>query len=114
MTPYRGTGWAGGQTPAGHAPAQYSGAQPYYGGNQYNNQPAGQPAYSPPPHQGYNHGYYGNNNTNQGYFGGQQQSGVELQQPNNSYQPPRGGDQVYSPPAGPPPGKDAGRRTSSL
>ncbi|KAL8954016.1 MAG: hypothetical protein Q9222_000138 [Ikaeria aurantiellina] len=108
MTPFRGTGWAGGRTPAGHAPAQYTGAsQPYYGGggaggNQYNNQSAGQPAYAPPPA---NQNYYGNGGANQSYFGGQQ-SGVELQQPNNSYQPQRGGDQVYSPPTGPPPGKD--------
>ncbi|KAI4185265.1 MAG: hypothetical protein L6R41_004221 [Letrouitia leprolyta] len=102
MTPYRGTGWAGGRTPAGHAPAQYTGAQPYYGGdNQYNNQPPVQPAYSPPP----NGNYYGNQGANQTYFGGQQ-SGVELQSPNNTYQPPRGGDQVYSPPTGPPPSKD--------
>ncbi|KAL9597377.1 MAG: hypothetical protein Q9219_005186 [cf. Caloplaca sp. 3 TL-2023] len=104
MTPYRGTGWAAGRTPPGHAPAQYTGAQPYYGGgapNQYNNQPAAQPVYSPPPNQN----YYGNQGSNQGYFGGQQ-SGVELQSPNNTYQPPRGGDQVYNPPAGPPPGKD--------
>ncbi|KAL8691366.1 MAG: hypothetical protein Q9218_003386 [Villophora microphyllina] len=97
MTPYRGTGWAGGRTPAGHAPAQYTGNQPAYGGP-----PAGQPVYSPPPP---NQGYYGNN-ANQGYFGGQQQNGVELQQPDHSYQPQRGGDQVYSPPSGPPPGKD--------
>ncbi|KAI4138983.1 MAG: hypothetical protein L6R39_006519 [Caloplaca ligustica] len=106
MTPYRGTGWAAGAPPPGHAPAQYDGAQQSYyggGGNQYNNQPAGQPApvYSPPPNQN----YYGNTGANQGYFGGQQ-TGVELQQPNNAYQPPRGGDQVFSPPTGPPPGKD--------
>ena len=103
MQPYRGTGWAAGRTPPGHAPAQYTGAsQPYYGdgGNQYNNQPATQNAYPPP-----NQNYYGNQGANQGYFGGQQ-SGVELQSPNNTYQPPRGGDQVYSPPSGPPPGKD--------
>ncbi|KAI4259603.1 MAG: hypothetical protein LQ352_000671 [Teloschistes flavicans] len=98
MTPYRGTGWAGGRTPAGHAPAQYTGNQPSYGGP-----PVGQPAYSPPPQ---NQGYYGNSGLNQGYYGGQQQSGVELQQPDHSYQPQRGGDQVYNPPSGPPPGKD--------
>ncbi|KAL9588792.1 MAG: hypothetical protein Q9203_002408 [Teloschistes exilis] len=90
MTPYRGTGWAGGRTPAGHAPAQYTGNQPSYGGP-----PVGQPAYSPPPQ---NQGYYGNSGLNQGYYGGQQQSGVELQQPDHSYQPQRGGDQVYNPP----------------
>lgn len=101
MTPFRGTGWAaGGPPPPGHGPAQYTGAQPYYG-NQYNNQPAGQPVYAPPPNQN----SYGNTGANQSYFGGQQ-NGVELQQPNNAYQPQRGGDQVFSPPSGPPPGKD--------
>ncbi|KAL8724547.1 MAG: hypothetical protein Q9166_007889 [cf. Caloplaca sp. 2 TL-2023] len=105
MTPYRGTGWAAGRPPPGHGPAQYTGAQPapYYNNQPaYNNQPSAAPVYSPPPA---NQNYYGNGGANQGYFGGQQ-SGVELQQPNNSYQPQRGGDQVYSPPAGPPPGKD--------
>ncbi|KAL8940598.1 MAG: hypothetical protein Q9211_002193 [Gyalolechia sp. 1 TL-2023] len=102
MTPYRGTGWAAGRTPAGHAPAQYTGAQPPLGGgNPYNSQAAAQPVYSPPPNQN----YYGTPGANQTYFGGQQ-SGVELQSPNNTYQPPRGGDQVYSPPNGPPPGKE--------
>ncbi|KAL8873271.1 MAG: hypothetical protein Q9174_001240 [Haloplaca sp. 1 TL-2023] len=101
MTPYRGTGWAGGRTPAGHGPAQYTGAQPHY-----NSGPIGQPGYGPPNQGGLNQGYYGNNNPNQGYFGGGQQTGVELQTPNQSYQPQRGGDQVYNPPAGPPPGKD--------
>ncbi|CAF9907218.1 MAG: hypothetical protein HETSPECPRED_007073 [Heterodermia speciosa] len=118
MNPYRGTGWAAGRVPPGHAPAQYTGAQPYYAGNQYNqgqNQAA--PPYSPTNNQGGadgyyannqgNQGYYGNNQAGQGYFGGQQ-NGVELQQPNSSYQPQRGGDPVYSPPAGPPPGKGDG------
>lgn len=117
MNPYRGTGWAAGRVPPGHAPAQYTGAQPYYAGNQYNqgqNQAA--PPYSPTNNQsgaeGYygnqgNQGYYGNNQAGQGYFGGQQ-NGVEIQQPNSSYQPQRGGDPVYSPPAGPPPAKGDG------
>ncbi|KAL9127834.1 MAG: hypothetical protein Q9217_003353, partial [Psora testacea] len=104
MQPFRGTGWAAGQTPAGHAAPQYAGApQPYYGGGQ---QPP--PVYSPPPQNqgyGYNQNQYGGGN--QGYFGGQQ-SGVELQQPNQAYQPQRGGDSVYAPPAGPPPGKKDG------
>ncbi|MCJ1253581.1 hypothetical protein MMC24_001393 [Lignoscripta atroalba] len=101
LNPYRGTGWLGNRAPVGHAPAQYTGnqAQPHYGNNQYDNsQP---PVYTSPPNQG----YYGNGNqTNQGYFGGQQ-SGIELQQPQSTYQPQKGGDPVYSPPAGPPPGK---------
>ena len=100
MHPYRGTGWAAGRTPPGHAPAQYTGAQPYYG----NNNAAAPPVYSAPENQGYyNQGY--NNGPNQGYFGGQQQ-GVELQQPENAYA--RGGEQVYSAPPGPPPGKKEG------
>ena len=98
MNPYRGTGWAAGRTPPGHAPAQYTGAQPYYGSN---NGAAAPPVYSPPGNQGYyNQGYSGG--ANQGYFGGQQQ-GVELQQPENAYA--RGGEQVYSAPPGPPPSK---------
>ncbi|MCJ1264825.1 hypothetical protein MMC22_004700 [Lobaria immixta] len=92
--PFRGTGWAAGGTPAGHAPAQYPGPQPYYGGN--NQQPP--PVHGAPQNQT----YYGNGN--QGYFGGQQ-SGIELQQPQGAYRPPGGGDPVYSPPAGAPPGK---------
>ncbi|MCJ1457862.1 hypothetical protein MMC28_008231 [Mycoblastus sanguinarius] len=90
MQPYRGTGWAAGRTPEGHGPAQYTGAsasQPYYPN------PA-PPVYSPQQNQGY---------ANQGYFGGQQQ-GVELQQPENTYQPVYN----YAPPAGPPPGKKDG------
>lgn len=111
LTPYRGTGWAAGRPPAGHAPAQYTGNaqpapsynnQPGYNPSYNDNQTGGAPVYSPPPA---NQNYYGNGGANQGYFGGQQ-SGVELQQPNNTYQPQRGGDQVYNPPAGPPPGKD--------
>ncbi len=77
LQPFRGTGWAQGRTPAGHAPAQYSGAQPYYGNN--TNDAAAPPVYSAPATQG----YY-NQGANQGYFGGQQQ-GVELQQPENAY-----------------------------
>ncbi|KAL8678479.1 MAG: hypothetical protein Q9186_005183 [Xanthomendoza sp. 1 TL-2023] len=108
MSPYRGTGWAAGRPPAGHAPAQYTSSQPpapfYNSQPTYNaNQTDGGPIYSPPAT---NQNYYGNGGANQGYFGGQQ-TGVELQQPNNSYQPQRGGDQVYNPPPGPPPGKDA-------
>lgn len=101
-SPYRGTGWAAGATPAGHAPAQYTGAppQPYYANN--NNQAP--PVYSPPIS---NQGYYNQDHQhNQGYFGGQQQ-GVELQQPQSAYQ---GGERVYdyAPPVGPPPGKSGG------
>ncbi|KAI4216825.1 MAG: hypothetical protein LQ351_000774 [Letrouitia transgressa] len=91
LQPYRGTGWAAGGAPPGQAPAQWT-------GNQYNPNQPGPPNYGPPPNQG----YYGNNQPNQGYYGGQQ-SGVAA--PNNVYQP-QGGDQVYSPPSGPPPTKE--------
>ncbi|KZF22408.1 hypothetical protein L228DRAFT_268873 [Xylona heveae TC161] len=96
--PFYGTAWLGGKPPVGHGPATYNnnntnnnpgGPQPYYGS--YYQPPA--PPYSPPA----NHTYYGN--------GPPQQSGVELQQPQNSYQPYRTPeDNVYSPPPGPPPG----------
>ena len=116
QNPYRGTGWAAGSTPAGHAPAQYTGgAQSYYANNN-----APPPVYSPQT-QGYYNPSYNNPNANQGYFGGQQQHDVELQQPENAYA--RGGgndhfpvdtsaakeytDNVYQPPAGPPSGKTA-------
>ncbi|ORY04272.1 chitin synthesis regulation, congo red resistance, RCR protein, partial [Clohesyomyces aquaticus] len=88
--PFYGTGWAA-------RPGQ-PGAQPYYN-NQYAqpNQPA--PPYTPQPQSS----YYG---ANQGYYQQQpygQQQGVELQPPQAAH--PRGGDDVYSPPSGPPPGK---------
>lgn len=96
--PYRGTGWAAGRFPPNQGPAPYNGPQQYYGGNQHPPPQAAAPPYSP-SHQG----YYGNTGSNQGYFGGQQQTGVELQPPQNTFQPQRGGDAVYEPPSGPPP-----------
>ena len=97
LNPYRGTGWLAGQTPPGHAPAQYTGGppQPYF-----NNAP--QPAFNPNPPI-----YSPPQTQPQGYFGGQQ-TGIELQQPNNSYQPQRGGEPVYGAPEGPPPAKRNG------
>ncbi|KAF2477839.1 uncharacterized protein BDR25DRAFT_187210, partial [Lindgomyces ingoldianus] len=91
QNPFYGTGWAA-------RPGQYNQhAQPYYN-NQYS-QPA--PPYSAQPPQ---NSYYG---ANQAYYGqqpyGQQQAGVELQPPQLVH--PRGGDDVYAPPSGPPPGK---------
>ena len=108
MNPYRGTGWAGGRVPAGHAPAQYTGnaqpAAPYYGNGNNQYETSQPPIYSPSQNQN----YYGNGHgQNEGYFGGQQ-SGIELQAPQSAYQPQRGGDPVYSAPEGPPPGKKAG------
>lgn len=85
-----GTGWMGGK-PA-YPPPQYSQNAGQYdanGGGYYN-----QGGYN----QGYNQGY----DQNQGYYG-QQQTNIPLQQPGNTYYP-RGGEDVYSPPPGPPPG----------
>lgn len=86
MNPYYGTGWAG-RTPWGHGPATYN---PGHDNQQWQNGP---PQYTP------NQGYYGGQN--QGYYNGQQ-GGVEMQPPPQAY---RGGDNVYEPPVGPPPGK---------
>ncbi|KAI7325863.1 GroES-like protein [Hortaea werneckii] len=79
--PYRGTGWALGRTPAGHAPAQYNSAAPYYANYQpqYNN--SNNPP--PPPSYGQSQSYYGQNAD---YYG--RQNDVELQQPENAYKPP--------------------------
>lgn len=97
VAPYRGTGWLAPQ----HGPVQY------YSNNQ--TEQTQQP-------YGNNAGYYAGNNAaappynqygggqNADYYGGQQ-TGIELQQPGNTYQPQTGGANVYSPPAGPPPGK---------
>ncbi|MCJ1309745.1 hypothetical protein MMC25_003406 [Agyrium rufum] len=103
QVPFRGTGWAYRH----HGPVQYTGGpvpQQEQGPNYYNAPPPPQnnnnnnapPMYSPPK--------YGQPQSN-GYFGGEQQNGVELQQPNSSYQPQRGGDPVYGAPSGPPPEK---------
>lgn len=112
LQPYRFTGWSGQNNyQSGAAPTQYNPPVQPYGNNQsyYNNNnnvtPANNapPSYAPPKEGN----YYGNGGANQGYFGGQQ-SGIELQQPGNSYQPQREGENVYSAPEGPPPGKGDG------
>ena len=103
--PYRGTGWAMGQTAAGHGrpqynngaggygnqaqPSQYSAPQNHYTGTT-NNDPTQQPYYSNAPPA------YGGNNTggaNQSYYGN---TGVT--EPSATY----GG---YKAPEGPPPGR---------
>jgi len=82
----------------------------YYGPNGANtNQPvppysATAPAYEPATNQ-----HYGQQSGQaNGYYNYGQQSGVEMapiSQPQNTYQPQTGGESVYAPPAGPPPGK---------
>ncbi|MCJ1240944.1 hypothetical protein MMC14_008948 [Varicellaria rhodocarpa] len=101
LNPYRGTGWLAGQTPPGHAPAQYAGPpQPYYNNTPQQGYDQNPPVYAPPQTQNYGAEHHG-------YFGGQQ-TGIELQQPNNSYQPQRGVEPVYGAPDGPPPAKRNG------
>jgi len=75
---------------------------PKYGAQQNNPQAyqAPPPQYAPPQNQQYTGQTY---NSNEGYYHGQTQG---VQQPTNSYYPEqRGGENVYSPPPGPPPGK---------
>ncbi|KAK3372440.1 hypothetical protein B0H63DRAFT_296903 [Podospora didyma] len=43
-------------------------------------------------------------NQNDGYYGNQQE-GIQLQEPSNTYQRGTGGDNVYAPPEGPPPAR---------
>jgi hypothetical protein len=77
LAPYRGTAWM---------------AQP----------PPYAPNYQPPPqYSANNQGPQGPYGSSHAYYGGQQ-NGVELQQPTNAYRP---GDQMYTPPNGPPPRK---------
>lgn len=51
-------------------------------------------------------------NSNAGYYGTGNSGAFELQQPSTSYQPQRGGNNVYDAPQGPPPSKGGwGRAT---
>ncbi|KAL9084279.1 MAG: hypothetical protein Q9159_005324 [Coniocarpon cinnabarinum] len=97
-TPFRGTGWMA----PGHGPVNYYGP----GGPNNTNPPPNQYAYygSPNGGQGAPPAY---NPSHSGYYG--QESGLEMQPPQQAHAPPQrgaGGSQVYSPPPGPPPGKE--------
>jgi len=86
ISPITGTGW---MAPAGHGQAQYTGNQSYPMNNQQQQyQP---PSYAPPSNTGANAGYYGG-----------QEGGVTA--PAGTYQP-KGGENVYAPPEGPPPNR---------
>jgi hypothetical protein len=107
MQPFRGTGWAGGPPPYQAGGYQQGGGQ-YYGGappqqEGYGGQPQ-QPWQQPPPQYGAQDGSHFGKTNNRPY--GQESGSVELQSPGQSYQ--RGGDNVYQPPPGPPPGKGDG------
>lgn len=95
-----GTGWLPmGKPPPGHNQAYYN----------YNHNAA-----PPPPYVGNqatgttfnsNDGYYGHHNNAQPQ---NEYDNIELQQPQSSYMPQRGGDPVYEAPQGPPPKKSDG------
>jgi len=109
LAPMYGTGWMGGKPGQGYYGNNNNNNQNYYPNQPYNGGQAA-PAYSPPVG---NHPTGNTFNSNDGYYGRHdqyngQQSGIELQTPQNSYQPQRGGDSVYEPPTGPPPGKGDG------
>ncbi|KAK4454653.1 chitin synthesis regulation, resistance to congo red-domain-containing protein [Podospora aff. communis PSN243] len=94
LAPLRGTGWMAGPPPPYYPPP------PQYG------------AGAPPPGPVYPQGTGQKFNQNDGYYA-QNQEGVHLQQPQQTYQPPNNypspsgyphnGEPVYSPPEGPPP-----------
>ncbi|KMU83563.1 hypothetical protein CIHG_01346 [Coccidioides immitis H538.4] len=88
MQPYMGTGWAANMGPWGKPGDQ---------------RPAPQYQYQQPPPPQYTSGpYYGGYANNQAPGEtSQQQTGIELQQPQHAYR----GDGVYEPPSGPPPQK---------
>ncbi|KFY50584.1 hypothetical protein V495_00165 [Pseudogymnoascus sp. VKM F-4514 (FW-929)] len=102
LAPRYGTGWLAGKQ---------GGNQQHYQNNDYQGQQSGYnyggaapaPPYSPPQQQ-YGGQQYGGGNAD--YYGGQQ-SGIELQQPQNSYNPQMGREQTFEPPTGPPPGKQS-------
>lgn len=97
--PMYGTGWIPGSKPPqyGQHNQNYYPNQPYNGG-------APAPPYSPPPvgtqHTGTTF------NSNEGYYGAH--NNIEMQPPQSTYQPQRGGDPVYEAPMGAPPGKGDG------
>ncbi|WYZ34702.1 hypothetical protein EsH8_I_000978 [Colletotrichum jinshuiense] len=105
VQPFYGTGWMSNNNNK-HNQGTYAYNQPYNGQQQgyggYPPQPQG--AYqAPPPAYGQAQQqpqYTGTTfNPNDGYYGGHNE-GIHLQQPQNAYQ-----RDVYTPPAGPPPGK---------
>jgi len=98
LAPMYGTGWFPGSVKYGNN-AGYYGNQPYNGGAA---PPYSAPIVNPQTENTFNGngGYYEHDR-----YGGQQ-SGIELQQPQNAYT--RGGDPVYNSPQGPPPGKGDG------
>lgn len=102
--PMYGTGWmANGYNPQ----PQYGQQQAQYGYGQQQGQYGQPPAYGHQQQGQYQNPQYTGQtyNPNDGYYAGQNE-GIQLQQPQNAYAP-RGADNDYAPPSGPPPGKVA-------
>ncbi|EED22074.1 conserved hypothetical protein [Talaromyces stipitatus ATCC 10500] len=87
QTPIYGTHW---MAPPPYRQGDYQQAPP-----QYQRQDPNQGYYAPPQQQ--------YPPRPQGPYGGQQENGIELQQPPTAY---HGGEPVYAPPPGPPPAKN--------
>jgi len=86
IAPLRGTGW---MAPGPAPPYQHQPPPPQYS--------ASPPVYPQGTGQKFNQ--------NDGFYG-QQQQGIQLQSPPNSYQPPQPyGGETYAPPQGPPPNR---------
>ncbi|OOQ84412.1 hypothetical protein PEBR_30402 [Penicillium brasilianum] len=90
LRPYTGTAWMA--PPPGNPPNQPGYQQPYGNDPYYSQQPP--PQYSANPQ---NYGYFGAQ-----HAPGQQQTGIELQQPAHAH---GAGANQYAPPPGPPPAK---------
>ncbi|EEA26199.1 hypothetical protein TMatcc_005548 [Talaromyces marneffei ATCC 18224] len=89
QTPMYGTHW---MAPPPYRQGDYQPAPP----PQYQRQDPGQGFYAPPQQP------YSPPQGAPGPYSGQQENGIELQQPPTAY---HGGEQVYAPPPGPPPAK---------
>lgn len=90
----------GAPPPPGQQQPQYNNSGWFGYGNKNNNQPP-PPQYTASP---VGNQYTGQTfNSNEGYYG-HNPNDVPLQQPSGSYYP-RGGENVYEPPSGPPPAK---------
>ncbi|KAM5351731.1 hypothetical protein ACJ41O_004454 [Fusarium nematophilum] len=105
VQPVYGTGWMAGGKPWGgqnnHQMHNYGNTQPQGYNQDYNQQQYGYGPPPPPPAYGQQQPQYTGTtfNSNDGYYGQGQYSGV--QPPQGTYQR----DDPYTPPAGPPPGK---------
>jgi len=99
LAPRYGTGWMAPASKFGNNQGHYAPPPPQYSATPMNNYPQNNYPQQQPQHTGQTF------NSNEGYYGGHNEG---VAPPPNSYYPPQrnmGGDNVYAPPAGPPPGK---------